>query len=148
MLSKILFLFSLSFIKTIYFNFHYLPFKQAIKLPIILRHVRFKSLKGKVIIDSDHIYTNMIKFGFKSANYWRPNDYTTLDLRQGTMILKTNFILRECAHIRLENDAILKFGSNFDAATNLNIWCMKSIAFGDNVHIGWDVTIMDTNENI
>ena len=70
MLSKILFLFSLSFIKTIYFNFHYLPFKQAIKLPIILRHVRFKSLKGKVIIDSDHIYTNMIKFGFKSANYW------------------------------------------------------------------------------
>ena len=29
-----------------YFNFHYLPFKQAIKLPIILHRASLKDVKG------------------------------------------------------------------------------------------------------
>ena len=37
--------------QTIYFNFHYLPFKQAIFLPIILYKPQFVSTKGKIIID-------------------------------------------------------------------------------------------------
>ena len=37
-------------IPTIYFNCHYLPFKQAIFLPIYLRKPKLLTLKGKVII--------------------------------------------------------------------------------------------------
>lgn len=37
-------------IPTIYFNFHYLPFKQAVKLPILLYKPHFLNLKGKIII--------------------------------------------------------------------------------------------------
>lgn len=37
-------------IPTIYFNFHYLPFRQAIHLPIYLRKPELLTLKGKVII--------------------------------------------------------------------------------------------------
>lgn len=35
-----------SIIPTIYFNFHYLPFRQAIKLPIILYKPHLKLMKG------------------------------------------------------------------------------------------------------
>lgn len=35
---------------TVYFNFHYLPFKQAIKLPIVFYKPHFGMLKGKVLI--------------------------------------------------------------------------------------------------
>lgn len=38
--------------QTIYFNFHHLPLKQAIFLPIILYKPQFVSTKGKIIIDS------------------------------------------------------------------------------------------------
>lgn len=35
---------------SIYFNFHYLPFKQAMRLPIWLYKPHFLALKGKIII--------------------------------------------------------------------------------------------------
>lgn len=37
--------------QTVYFNFHHLPFKQAIFLPIILYKPQLVSIKGKIIID-------------------------------------------------------------------------------------------------
>lgn len=37
--------------QTVYFNFHHLPFKQAIFLPIILYKPQLVSTKGKIIID-------------------------------------------------------------------------------------------------
>ena len=37
-------------IPTIYFNFHYLPFKQAIYLPIWLRKPKLLNLKGEISI--------------------------------------------------------------------------------------------------
>ena len=39
-----------SIIPTIYFNFHYLPFKQAIKLPIFLYKPHLKLMKGTITI--------------------------------------------------------------------------------------------------
>ena len=39
-------------IPTIYFNFHYLPFKQAIRLPVFLRKPKLLTLKGRVIIQT------------------------------------------------------------------------------------------------
>ena len=39
-----------SIASSIYFNFHYLPIKQAIKLPIILYKPKLLSCKGKIII--------------------------------------------------------------------------------------------------
>lgn len=48
---------------SLYFNFHYLPIRQAIKLPIILYSPHFWSLKGKIIIDAPQIYFRMIRLG-------------------------------------------------------------------------------------
>ena len=39
--------------QTVYFNFHYLPFRQAIHLPILLYKPHLKELKGKVLISSN-----------------------------------------------------------------------------------------------
>ena len=41
-----------SILPTIYFNFHYLPFNQAIKLPILLYKPKFYDLKGTVEINA------------------------------------------------------------------------------------------------
>jgi len=39
-----------SLLPTIYFNFHYLPFRQAVKLPIFLYKPDLKLMKGTVTI--------------------------------------------------------------------------------------------------
>lgn len=51
-------------LKTIYFNLKYLPFKQAVKLPILVSNkVYLKSLLGKIIIECP-ISTGLIQIGY------------------------------------------------------------------------------------
>lgn len=53
--------------KSIYFNFRQLPFKEAIKLPVMVSwRTKFKSLKGKVQIDSP-IKTAMVRIGMDGS---------------------------------------------------------------------------------
>ncbi len=57
-----------SIIPTIYFNFHYLPFRQAIKLPIFLYKPHLKLMKGTITImgGGDYWYDTI---GEKSSKY-------------------------------------------------------------------------------
>lgn len=52
-------------ISSLYFNFKYLPFNQALKLPILLYKPYFKELKGKVVIDSIYVYIIILLFFYK-----------------------------------------------------------------------------------
>ena len=55
-------IFKCNLYKTLYLNFKMLPFSQAIKLPIwIYGKMIFRSLEGKIIIDSDRITSGMIR---------------------------------------------------------------------------------------
>ena len=53
---------------SVYFNFHYLPLRQAVKLPIMLYKPRFLELKGTVRIEGDNIRTGMIQLGFPTVS--------------------------------------------------------------------------------
>ncbi len=61
-----------SIFASIYFNFHYLPIRQAIRLPILLYKPKFKKLKGKIIIDSPKLKYGMVKLGFEKVSVY-PN---------------------------------------------------------------------------
>ena len=57
--------FKCNVLKTLYVNFKMLRFKEARKLPLwIYGKMSFRSLKGKIIIDSP-IYPGMIRIGRK-----------------------------------------------------------------------------------
>ena len=53
----------INWIYSLYFNFHYLPLRQAIKLPIVLFRPKLLKCKGEVILGSDIIKTGMIQLG-------------------------------------------------------------------------------------
>jgi hypothetical protein len=64
-LFKIAHLFNL---KTVYFNFRYLPFKQAIKIPVfIARGTLLYKTKGRVIIRAKKVEPAMIRIGYMKA---------------------------------------------------------------------------------
>ena len=56
---------------TLYFNFHYLPFKQAIKLPILLYKPKLLKCKGRIRIEGE-VKIGMIQLG-KYNVYLYPN---------------------------------------------------------------------------
>ena len=48
---------------SIYFNFHYLPFRQAVRLPILFHNPTCVTLKGQVRIEGK-VARGMIKLGY------------------------------------------------------------------------------------
>ena len=75
---------------TIFFNFRYLPFNQAIKLPILLYKPKFLKLNGSIKISSP-IRTGMIRLGWPIVPSLYPNDGIVIEIREkGSIIFEGN----------------------------------------------------------
>lgn len=133
-----------SIIKTIYFNFHYLPFSQARKLPIKLRCCSIKRQLGEVIIDSPNVRYGMIEIGHR-MNLWCPNHKCILNLRGGKIVFKGNCFWGPGSCISVGKKGLLELGdgTTFASSTMLEVW--KKVVFGYNVHVGWGCTVIDTD---
>lgn len=53
-----------AFIPSVYFCLKYLPFRQAIKLPILVYKPHFLKLKGTVVIENENIRFGMVNSAF------------------------------------------------------------------------------------
>lgn len=128
---------------SILFNFWYLPFRQAIKLPILVYKPHFNSLRGKVKIETDTVHFGMIRLGFLSGNAY-PNTGVTW-YNRGTVVFRGRCWIGNNSHIVVTETGRVEFGERFSATTSLKIVSCYSVKFDFNVRVGWDVTIMDTN---
>ncbi len=127
--------------KTIYFNFHYLPFSQAVKLPILLYKPHFIKLKGKVIIQGDKVRSGMIIMGILN-NTCNPNNGISFDL-DGTLVFKGPAVFSNDSYIMIRNNGSIVLGANLDA--NCKLKCANSIEIGDNTVIAYETMIMDSD---
>lgn len=129
---------------SIVFNFHYLPFRQAIKLPIIF-YVRpsFLALKGKVILDTQDVRFNMIRFGKSKAPITSYRYFKWLN--EGTVSFNGPLELSHHAYVSCGNNGILKFGDSDKFNFGCRIIASKEIVFGDKVRVSWDCIFIDTD---
>ena len=88
---------------SLYFNFRYLPFKQAIKLPIVLYKPHLLKCKGTIVINpiDGKITFGMIRLGFPGVSVY-PNNGITWENHGGTIIFKGKCVIG--------NDSYLSFG--------------------------------------
>ncbi|HGS4674555.1 TPA: acyltransferase [Vibrio cholerae] len=129
--------------KTIFFNFYYLPFFTAIKLPILISHrTSFRSLGGKIILTNQNKF-GKIKLGFgqvqsSDAKYsrfiWNLSDGGIIHLGSKVKI-GTGCKLTVSGHL------IIGDGCNFTG--ECSIICQKRIQLGTNCLISWQTLIMD-----
>lgn len=83
MKSKLYTLSQLSLLKTIYLNFKYLPWHQAIKFPIFCsRHLRFRKLSGKIVVKSKS--TGAIRLGFHLVGIFDRSLRSIMELGRGS----------------------------------------------------------------
>lgn len=127
---------------SIYLNFHYLPFYQAIKLPILVSKPNFVKLGGKIKIEGV-IYTGMIELGRHSVSTY-PQHGIMID-NSGTIIFKGRCLIRSGAKISVGEKGTLTIGNNFKASAENKFICYKAVTLGDNVSMGWESMLMDTN---
>ena len=141
---RLKFFFSINWLKTLYFNFRMLPFKQAKKLPFYFYgSVKFSSLKGKVKIEAP-IKRGMVGFG-------QPYEMTTRSRGIAEIVLKGKFIVK--GHIQfgkdyflfIKEEACCTMGHMSSMASNAKLICTKEITFGAWTRIGSDSQVIDTN---
>lgn len=132
-----------SFIKTIFFNFRFLPFRQAIYLPIILYKPRFLNLSGTIKIETDKIRCGMIQLGRNEVSFY-PNSGVTIE-NEGTIIFKGVSKICSGGCLSVKKNAVLTIGDNFSATAELKLACYCSITIGKNVLVGWETKIFDTD---
>lgn len=75
----------LSFPKTLFFNFRYLPIKQAIKLPLWVSYNTTTRINGKISLMQDARFA-MIRIGFLKVPACNRNDQTSLEIENNGVL--------------------------------------------------------------
>ncbi|MCL1932612.1 MAG: hypothetical protein FWF53_02195 [Candidatus Azobacteroides sp.] len=132
-----------SIIHTIYFNFHYLPFKQACKLPVFLYKPKFVKCKGTISIESDNIRFGMIRLGFMHVPIF-PNSGIIWENHGGKTVFQGRCNIGNASAISTGKTGNIVFGNNFFASCGLKIVSCHQIRFAENMVIGWDSIVIDT----
>lgn len=143
-------LFKCSFIKTVYINFKVLPFKQAIKLPILVyKRVELIGVyKGCLqIINGERLHTFMLHLGQdRFPVYSNKGLYTQLRFQKGGKLLFGNSVhIKNGCSVNVYKNGTLVLGSNFLMNQYGLIFCKSSINIGNNTRIGWFSQIYDTD---
>lgn len=132
-----------SILKTIYFNFRYLPFSQAYKLPIILYKPHFGKLKGKICINGP-IKTGMICLGRHLVSLY-PNNGIVIENHGGTIIFNGKCSIGNNSFVCVGPKAKVIFGDHFYATSSLKLASYYHIEFNNNVLCGWNCLFADTD---
>lgn len=133
-----------SWFKTLYLNFAMLPFRQAIKLPIIVsRYTYFYSLPGRIELTSPPRF-GMIRIGYLGEDIITPKDARSLLQIEGIMRLGDNVRFGCGVTIRIEPNALLEIESNVRIGIRTKIICYDNIKIGYDASVTWECQVIDT----
>ncbi|RGM68374.1 acyltransferase [Phocaeicola vulgatus] len=135
---------------SIWINFKVFPFRTAILLHIIIDYrtsIYGHGLqKGSIILPAKFNF-GLIKIGWGNGSLGNPHNKRNYIIISGKGKLifngKTQFAMG--VTLRSDNDGVIQFGQNFRANQNFTCFSNTEINFGDNVLIGWNVNIRDSD---
>lgn len=145
-LLKILSLVYQTSFRTVYFNFKYLPFNQAIYLPILIsRNLYLNQTKGKIIIESP-IRTGLIRIGYRGVGIFDHERSRSIWEVSGTVIFKGKAEIGHGAKISVGQKGRLILGGGFILTAESTIIAInKTVEFGNDCLLAWDILMMDTD---
>jgi acetyltransferase-like isoleucine patch superfamily enzyme len=136
----------LSIPKTVWFNFRYLPFNQAIKIPVLVCYkTKVKiSKSGGVIVAADK--TASIRLGFHEVESCNYHDETKLIVGKNALLrFDGTAFLGNGSKIRIADNAELVLGDHFAISASSSIVCYRKITFGSEIQFSWDCLVMDSD---
>lgn len=134
------------FLYSLCFCLKYLPFKQAIKVPIYISpSVRIKQLKKGDIVFECPMRRSLITIGFEGRS-GTEQQRAVISVKNGGRIVFNGSANLLSGTSLVVNDATLSFGSHFLCNTNGYFACTRrNITIGDDTLFGWNVFLNTTN---
>lgn len=134
---------ALSVPKSFIFCARALPFKQAVKLPILISwKTKVLGVQKGVIEFEQPIQRFMVKFGF-GGSVGVPANKSSIFIERGKLIFGRHVTFTEGAVLRCAGK--MRFGNNFFSNKNCLFWANSEICFGDDVLLGWNVVVRDSD---
>ena len=142
---KLKYYLQMSLFRTLFFNFHYLPFSQAVKLPVILFcGTVLRRMKGKLVLP-EKVRHGMIKIGRADVAGWEKRG-TALSI-EGDLIFQGKATIGSGSVLDVKKGAVLTFGEKFRVTAGASIFCRKKISFGRDCLVSWDTLVMDSDHH-
>ena len=130
-------------IKTIYFNFKYLPYYQAILFPVrISNRVSLLKTEGKIKFECP-VVPGMIKIGYGEVGIFDKRYSRTVWQVSGEVIFRGAANIGHGSKLSVSGKLIL--GNEFSISAESAIIASNHVEFGDNCLLSWDILIMDTD---
>lgn len=138
-----------NWIKTLYFNFKLLPFKQAIKCPILLFGKCDVNIGKDAMLTQDEPQPFASTFiGNSCSAVWGFNKRaieTYIDLRGHLHIIGNKQFIGNGCRLIVEDTGTLTLGNHIVINDRTKICCQHEIIIGDYTGISWECQFFDTN---
>ena len=132
-------------LKTIYFNFKYLPFRQAIYMPVFIsRHVYLSNMEGSVSL-LGQIAPRQIRIGYKEVGIFDHKRSRSIWDVRGNVTFLGRATIGHGSKVSVNRNAVLVFGKKFSMSAESSIACSNKVEFGEDCLIAWETLIMDTD---
>lgn len=133
--------------KSFWVSFHYFPFKEAIKLPILVRYnTRLLVVGGLIKINkSERVKTGILSIGFGTVGIFDKKYERSIWEVKGCIELNGKTVFGHGSRLSVGKNGILTIGSHFNNTAAMTVVCQKHITFGDNVITSWNTLVMDTD---
>ncbi|MBW9308991.1 hypothetical protein EBB69_08740 [Lactobacillus delbrueckii] len=134
----------LALIYTIQFNFRYLPFHQAIYLPIKINYNVKSKLKRNNLIIKAPVSRFMIRIGFQGSNFISYGSSSLTILNGGKIVFYGSCIFGEGVNLFVDGGTLI-IGKSVYANRDFLFQCENRSIIEDDVLIGWKVSVRDTD---
>lgn len=131
-----------SIVSSIYFNFHYLPLKQAVRLPILVYKPRFGPLKGRIRIEGP-VRLGMIVLGTRRTGVYL-DDGIMFENHGGECVFHGKATIGGGSAISVGKYGKLKIGDDVVCNVGIKLICCHQVTIENRVRFGWEVLLMDS----
>lgn len=135
-------------IKSLYFNFRYLPFRQAIYMPVwITLNFRVKGLRrGQLILKQP--YRKSVFFGDCGSPGLQEFKGGLFFSKGSKLILHGFTVVAQGSVMRIDDDSVIELGKNFYCNKNCFLRSSTKISFGEGCLLGWNIQINTSDGHV
>ncbi len=133
-----------SLFPSLYFCLRYLPFKTALRLPILIYKPRFLCMKGSVRIEADEIRFGMIRLGFPATGIY-PDSGFSFENNGGELVFGGKASIGSASAFAIGPQGKIQIGEDFLSNAALKIVSYYRVQIDEHVRFGWDCLVMDTD---
>ena len=146
---KSIFVKAIDCVYSFWFDLHFLPLKDAIKIPVYISHrtkIQGKICKDSVVLNCD-VIPRSISIGISEATFGLQGDkHSYIMFQPGSKIIfNGSCVFSKGCSLRLFAGGIIEVGNNVYFNQYANISSHTKVHLGDDLLAGWNVNIRDAD---